>query len=391
VKHVYLDHAATTAMRPEVRDAMAPYFDERFGNPSSMHRWGRQARNALEEARERLAAALGAKRREVVFTGGGTEADNIAVIGRWRSACRTRAGGAPGAPGGVIVCSAIEHKAVAAAAQCAAEEGAELLLLGVDPDGRVELAGLDEALAAGPCVVSVMWANNEVGTIQPVREIAERCRGAGVTFHTDAVQAFGKVPVRVDDTPCDMLSLSAHKIAGPKGVGALYIAEGTQVLPLVHGGGQERELRPGTENVAAAVGMALAAELAAAEQAAESERLLALRHRLEDALRHAVGDVVINGPAEGRLPNIVNVTIPGADQEGLLIGLDLAGVAVSGASACQTGAVKPSHVLMAMGRIRPGDASVRLSIGRTTRPADIDFAAAAFSGVLDQLRVDAGF
>jgi cysteine desulfurase len=206
------------------------------------------------------------------------------------------------------------------------------------------------------------------------------------------VQAFGKVRVHVRETPCDMLSLSAHKIAGPKGMGALFVAEGTQVLPLVHGGGQERELRPGTENVAAAVGMAVAAELAAAEQEHEATRLMSLRTRLEDGLRSAVSDVVVNGPAgNGRLPNIVNVTVPGADQEGLLIGLDLAGVAVSGASACQTGAVKPSHVLLAMGRIRDGDASVRLSLGRTTSPDDIDFAVQAFAGVLDQLRVDAGF
>jgi cysteine desulfurase len=386
MRHVYLDHAATTAMRPEVRDAMAPYLDERFGNPSSMHRWGRQARNALEEARDRLASAIGAKRREVVFTGGGTEADNLAVIGRWRSACR-----ADGSRG-LIVCSAIEHKAVGAAAQRAADDGADLVLLGVDEVGRVDPGALDDVLPARPCLVSVMWANNEVGTIQPVGEIGRRCREAGVPFHTDAVQAFGKVRVRVDETPCDMLSLSAHKVAGPKGIGALFIAEGTQVLPLVHGGGQERDLRPGTENVAAAVGMALAVELAAAEQEEEAARLLQLRHRLETGLRNAVADVVINGPDDdGRLPNIVNVTLPGADQEGLLIGLDLAGLAASGASACQTGAIKPSHVLLAMGRIRSGDASVRLSLGRTTTADDVDYAIACFADVLEQLRVDAGF
>jgi cysteine desulfurase len=373
-------------MRPEVRDAMAPYLDERFGNPSSMHRWGRQARNALEEARERLAATLGARRREIIFTGGGTEADNIAVIGRWRSVCRTNGGG------GLVACSAIEHKAVGAAAQCAAREGAELLLLGVDELGRVDLAALDEALATRPCVVSIMWANNEVGTIQPIGDIAARCRSTGVTFHTDAVQAFGKVRVRMDETPCDMLSLSAHKIAGPKGIGALFMAEGTAVLPLAHGGGQERDIRPGTENVAAAVGMAVAAELAVAEQEQESRRLISLRTRLEDGLRHAVSDIAINGPdGDGRLPNIVNVTVPGTDQEGLLIGLDLAGVAVSGASACQTGAVKPSHVLLAMGRIRDGDASIRLSLGRASSDDDVDYAVQAFADVLSQLRVEAGF
>ena len=380
---VYLDHAATTSLRPEVREAMQPYFAEQFGNPSSMHRWGRQARNALEQARERLAAAIGAGRREVVFTGGGTEADNMAVLGRWRSACRTDG------TAGAVVCSAIEHKAVGAAAQCAADEGAELIILGVDGEGRVDLDSVREALQAGPCVVSVMWANNEVGTIQPIAEIGELCREAGVTFHTDAVQSFAKLRVRVDETPCDMLSLSAHKIAGPKGIGALYVREGTQVLPLVHGGGQERELRPGTENVASAVGFAVAAELAAAEQDEEAMRLGMLRERLRRGLLERVPEVVVNGPERDVLPNILNVTLPGADQEGLLIGLDLEGVAASGASACQSGTIKPSHVLAAMGRINDGDASVRLSLGRSTTQDEIDFAIAAFVRVVEQLRVEA--
>jgi cysteine desulfurase len=376
---VYMDHAATTALRPEVRDAMLPYFDERFGNPSSVHRWGRQARNALEEARERVAAAIGAKRREVVFTGGGTEADNMAVLGRWRSSCRDSG------KGGAVVCSAIEHKAVGAAAQCASTEGAELIVLGVDEDGRVELASVDEALTAQPCVVSIMWANNEVGTIEPVAQIGARCRSAGVVFHTDAVQAFGKVRINVEH--CDLLSLSAHKVAGPKGIGALYIREGVNVLPLVHGGGQERELRPGTENVAAAVGFAVAAELAAREQEHEAARLLGLRTYLEARLREQVPELVINGPAEGRLPNIVNVTVPDADQEGLIIGLDLEGVAASGASACQSGTVKPSHVLQAMGRLQPNSGSVRLSLGRTSTRDEVEYAAAAFARVVEQLRV----
>jgi cysteine desulfurase len=384
VRHVYLDHAATTALRPEVREAMAPYLEERFGNPSSMHRWGRQARNALEEARERVAQAIGARRRELVFTGGGTESDNLAVLGRWRSACGSGRQGA-------VVCSAIEHKAVGAAAQCAAAEGADLILLGVDEDGRVELGELEHALQAEPCVVAVMWANNEVGTIEPVAAIAERCQQRGVAFHTDAVQAFGKLRVRVDEVPCSMLALSGHKIGGPKGIGALYIREGTQVLPLVYGGGQERELRPGTENVAAAVGFAAAAELAAADQEREAARLLALRTRLEEGLRRSVPELVINGPTEGRLPNIVNVTVPGADQEALLIGLDLAGVAASGASACQTGALKPSHVLVAMGRLRDGDASVRLSLGWTTVAEEIDHAVTVFAEVMEQLRVESAF
>jgi cysteine desulfurase len=406
VNSVYLDHAATTPVRPEVRDAMAPYLDDRFGNPSSTHRWGRQARNALEEARERVAAALGAKRREIVFTSGGTEADNLAVLGRWRSACRAgnavpRGGAAAtravagadevaathgathsAARGAAIVISAVEHKAVAAAARCAVDEGAELVVLGVDEAGVVQLPALDEALRARPCVVSVMWANNEVGTIQPVAEIGARCRAAGVVFHTDAVQAFGKVPVRVDETPCDLLAISAHKVGGPKGIGALYIREATAVLPLVHGGGQERDLRPGTENVAAAVGLAVAAELAVAGLEEHAARTAALRDRLETGLRQALGNVVVNGPADRalRLPNILNITLPAADQEALLIGLDLEGVAVSGASACLSGAVQSSHVLRAMGRAATGG-SVRLSLGWTTTQAEVDFGVAAFARI----------
>ncbi|MEX1183896.1 MAG: cysteine desulfurase family protein [Gemmatimonadota bacterium] len=385
--YVYLDHAATTPMRPEVREAMAPYFDERFGNPSSMHRWGRQARNALEQARERVAGALGAARRDVVFTGGGTEADNIAVLGRWRSSCAA----APGSRGAAVVCTAVEHKAVGAAAQSAADEGAQLIILGVDEYGRVDPSAVEEALRERPCVVSVIWANNEVGTIQPVAEIAALCRAAGVAFHSDAVQAFGKLRVRVDEAGCDMVSISAHKVGGPKGIGALCIRESTHVLPLVHGGGQERELRPGTENVAAAVGFATAAELAVAEREEEAARLAALRDLLEAGLRAAAPDLIVNGPPDGRLPNILNVTLPDTDQEGLLIGLDLEGVAASGASACASGTVKPSHVLAAMGALRPGAASVRLSLGRTSTAAEIDTAIAAFGRVVDQLRTPASY
>jgi cysteine desulfurase len=400
VTSVYLDHAATTPVRPEVRAAMAPYLDERFGNPSSLHRWGRQARNALEEARERIAAALGASRREIIFTSGGTEADNLAILGRWRSACGPRAthagaGVAAGVPAGsgVVACSAIEHKAVSAAAKCAAEEGADLVLLAVDEDGIVQIGALDEALRLQPCVVSVMWANNEVGSIQPVAEIGARCRAAGVVFHTDAVQAFGKVPVRVDQTPCDLLAISAHKVGGPKGIGALYIRDSTVVLPLVHGGGQERELRPGTENVAAAIGLATAVQLAAEGQLQHAAHTAALRDRLLAGIRRIMSDVVVNGPPDPvlHLPNILNITLPGVDQEALLIGLDLEGVAASGASACLSGAVKPSHVLMAMGRDDGAGASVRLSSGWTTTEDDIDFAVEAFARVIEQFRAEAGF
>jgi len=368
-------------MRAEVLEAMLPYLDERFGNPSSTHRWGRQARNALEQAREQVAAALGAKRREIVFTGSGTEADNIAVLGRWRSSCRGEN------ERGAVVCTAIEHKAVGAAAKCAAEEGAQLILLGVDEEGRIDLASVDEALTSRPCVVSVMWANNEVGTIEPVAEVSARCRAAGIVFHTDAVQAFGKLRVRVDETACDLLSISGHKVGGPKGIGALYIREGTQVLPLFHGGGQERELRPGTENVASAVGFAVAAEFAAREQHDESARLEVLRDRLQAGITQRVSDVVINGPRNNRLPNILSLIVPGTDQEALLIGLDLEGVAVSGGSACQSGTVKPSHVLSAMGAVGHDGAAVRMSLGKTTTLEEIDLVIDAFERVVEQSRV----
>jgi cysteine desulfurase len=366
---------------------MVPYFDERFGNPSSVHRWGRQAKGALEQARERVAAALGAKRREIVFTGSGTEADNIAVMGSWRSVCDGGSALRP-ATARAVVCSAIEHKAVLATVKQCTHEGAEMIVLGVDETGRVQLMEVEEALRANPCVVSVMWANNEVGTIQPIAEIAALCRAAGVTFHTDAVQAFGKVRVRVDETPCDLLSISAHKVGGPKGMGALYIRESVQVSALLHGGGQERQVRPGTENVACAVGFAVAAELAAAEQEAEYARLAMMRDRLAEGLRATIDDIRINGDGADRLPNILNVSIGGADAEGLLIGLDLEGVAASGGSACQSGATQASHVLSAMGRVRDGDASIRFSLGHTTTIEDIDFTLHALPLVVSRVRAE---
>jgi cysteine desulfurase len=359
---------------------MAPYLEERFGNPSSTHRWGRQARNALEEARERLASALGARRREVLFTGCGTEADNIAVLGRWRAACREGSNGA-------IVYSAVEHKAVGAAAHQANEEGAEVIVLAVDQHGRVDLGALEEAVAARPCVVSLMWGNNEVGTLQPIEEAAALCRTHSVVFHTDAVQAFGKVRIRVDETGCDLLTLSAHKLAGPKGIGALFIRDGVSVLPLTHGGGQERQIRPGTENVAAAVGMAVAAELSAREQEEEYERLSALRDELERGLLAAVTDLIVHGGEAPRLPHILNCSLPGADAEGLLIALDLEGIAVSGASACQSGSTSPSHVLAAMGRAEPDTAAVRFSMGRPTTAAEVRRVIEIFPAVADRVRV----
>jgi cysteine desulfurase len=373
---IYLDSAATTPVRPEVREAMLPFLGDRFGNPSSLHRWGREARAALENARARLAAVLGATPAEIVFTRGGTEADNLAVLGRAR-----RERGAP------VVCSAIEHKAVLASAHHAEEEGSPLHVLPVDASGTVRLEGLDELLRATPAVVSVMWANNETGVIQPVAETAARCAEAGVTFHTDAVQAFGKLEVRVDRTPVSLLSVSAHKIGGPKGVGALFVRRGTKLTPLVFGGGHERGLRAGTEDAAGAVGLATAAELAAAERPATAARLGGLRDRLEAALRERVPDVIVNGGDAPRLPNILNVSLPGAGSDALLLAFDLEGLAVSSGSACSSGATTPSHVLTAMG-LPPDLAlpSIRFSLGRETTEEEVERTIRAVPPLVERLR-----
>jgi len=374
---IYLDHAATTAMREEVREAMRPYESERFGNPSSSHRWGRQARGALEESRERLAAAIGARRTEIAFTGGGTEADNLAVLGAWR-----RHGGT----GRWVACSAIEHSAVRGAVERAAAEGACVQTLGVSADGVVDVGGLDEALRLPTVTVAVMWVNNEVGTIQPVSALAERCREHGVLFHTDAVQAFGRTPVRVDRVACDTLALSAHKIGGPKGIGCIYVRSGVVLEPLTRGGGQEAGMRPGTQNVAAAVGFARAAELAVAELDAECARLRALRDLLEAELRRHCSDLIVNGAGAERAPHVLNVSVPNMDPDALVIGLDLEGVAASAGSACHSGSHEPSHVLLAMGRSVETEAAARLSLGHDTTEADVRIAAERFGRVVRRLR-----
>jgi cysteine desulfurase len=359
---IYLDHAATTPVRPEVRAAMEPFYGPQFGNPSSAHRWGRAARAALDEARERLGAVMGARADEVVFTSGGTEADNLAVLGAWRA----RRGDARRA----VVSTPVEHKAVLAAVAHAAAEGAAERLLRIDGDGVVDPASADGMLGADAAVCSVMWVNNETGVVQPVPALAERARARGVVMHTDAVQAFGRLPVDVRATPVDLLTISGHKLGAPKGVGALYVRRGTALAPLFHGGAQDRGRRPGTENVAYAVGLATAAELAVAEREAECARLVSLRDALEAAILGGAPDAVIHGRGAARAPHVTSVSVPGVDGASLLLALDLHGVAVSGGSACQTGKAEPSHVLLAMG-VDPALASgaVRLSVGALTTPA----------------------
>jgi len=375
MESIYLDNAATTLVREEVREAMLPFLGERYGNPSSVHRWGREARTALDDARARIAALIGARASEIVFTRGGTEADNLAVFGRVRCG-----------RGRPVVCSAFEHKAVLAAARWAVD-APSLHLIPVTADGIVDADALAPLLEHGPCLVSVMWVNNEVGTIQPVERVATECAEAGVPFHTDAIQAFGKLDVRVDRVPVSLLSLSAHKFGGPKGVGVLYVRRGTAVAPIMHGGGQERGLRSGTEDIAGAVGFAVAAELAASEREDAMRRLGALQRRLEDGLRARVPDVVIHCAAAPRVPTITNVGVPGADAEGLLLSLDIEGVAASAGSACSSGGSAISSVLSAMG-VPPELAgpSIRLSMGHQTTSAEVERVLEIFPAVAERVR-----
>src|SRR6266567_3889743 len=341
----YLDNAATTPVRPEVLEAMLPYLgSEAFGNPSSAHRFGRAARAGIEAAKRAVADAAGAEPNQVVFTSGGTEADNLAIIGA-ALAAKDR-----GAPFRVAV-SASEHKAVLAAAHAVQHLGGEEIILPVTASGLLENEALDKALDRGVAIVSVMWVNNEVGTVQPVAQLATRCRGAspGVLFHSDAVQAFGKVPVSLHDSGCTLLTISGHKIGAPKGIGALIVRDRKAVEAIIHGGGQQFGIRPGTENVPGIIGLGVAARLAAAEQQALATRLRELRDELERRLLAIVPDGVINGWQGERAPHISNVSIPGTDSEALLMHLDLAGIACSSGSACSTGAIEPSHVLTAMG------------------------------------------
>jgi cysteine desulfurase len=378
---VYLDYAATTPVRSDVLEAMLPYLNSgSFGNPSSAHRFGRAARAGLEQARKEVAAAVGAEPSQVVFTSGGTEADNLAVIG---AALAARHHGRAM----LAAVSAVEHKAVLAAAHYVAHLGGEEIVLGVDSDGLLDQDALEAALARNPAVVSVMWVNNETGVRQPVEEIARRCAAAGVLLHSDAVQAFGKVPVALTDLPCTLLTISGHKIGAPKGIGALIVRDRKAVEAMIHGGGQQFGIRPGTENVAGAVALGRAAALAAAEQSSESARLAGLRDSLIERLRAVVPDLVVHGIAAPRAPHVLSIGIPGADSEALLMHLDLAGVAASGGSACSTGAMEPSHVLTAMGIPRAlALGSIRLSLGHETRAEDLDRVVEVFPKVVEKVR-----
>jgi len=377
----YLDNAATTPVRPEVLEAMLPYLGkEAFGNPSSAHRFGRAARAGLEEAKRAVAGAVGAEPNQVVFTSGGTEADNLAIIG---AALASKDRGGPFR----VAVSATEHKAGLAAAHAVKHLGGDEIILPVSASGQIDGEALAKALKHGVAIVSVMWVNNEVGTVQPVADLATRCREAGALFHSDAVQAFGKLPVSLRDVDCTLLTISGHKIGAPKGIGALIVRDRKAVEAIIHGGGQQFGIRPGTENVPGIIGLGVAARLAGEEQQSLAARLDQLRDELERRLVAIVPDALINGWQGKRAPHISNVSIPGTDSEALLMHLDLAGIACSSGSACSTGAVEPSHVLTAMGVPRElGVAALRFSFGKDSTLEDVESVSAALPRIVEKVR-----
>ena len=377
---IYLDHAATTMVRPETREAMAPFLDEAFGNPSGLHAVSRRAKDALEEAREVAAELLGAGRSfEVVFTGGGTEADNLAVAGAALAGDSVR---------GVVTCAA-EHEAVLEAAHFVAKLGGDVYVAAVDALGRIEVGEIVEAVTDATAIVSVMAANNETGVRHPVGELARAVRGAhpGVLVHTDAVQAFLTEEITVGSTGADLISLASHKFGGPKGVGLLYVRDGVELEPVVHGGGQEFGRRSGTQNVAGIVGMVAAMEATVAERTETRTGIAALRDGFEDRLRRAVPNMVVNAPRDARLVQHSHIRFPGVSSETLLIRLDQAGVAAAAGSACQSGAIDVSHVLAAMGlnETAAGEC-VRFSLGWSTTQTEVGEAASIVAETVAELR-----
>jgi cysteine desulfurase len=378
---IYLDYAATTPVDPLVREAMLPFLGEAaFGNPSSVHAFGQDARRAIDRARDAVAVAVGCHPSEIYFTSGGTEADNTAVVG---ALLANRERGRDH-----LVTTTIEHHAVLDCARFAEKTlGFSVTYVAVDGDGRVAPEAVEAAMTERTALVSVMHANNEIGTIQPIAEIARRARDKGARFHTDAVQTLGQIPLDVDALGVDLMTISAHKIYGPKGVGALYVRRGTRFTPWLHGGQQEREKRAGTENAAGIVGFGKAAELLPSWREGEAARVTALRDWFLAAARNAIPDARLNGHRTLRLPNNVNLSFPDADGEALLLNLDMRGIAVSSGSACASGSIEPSHVLLALGLPLPlARAALRFSLGRGTTEGDLETALAALVAAVGDVR-----
>ena len=380
MKAVYLDHAATTPIRNEVREAMEPYLSESFGNPSSLHRWGREASAALENARATVAEALSVSPKEIYFTRGGTESDNLAVLGccKFMETHKKQL---------TLVVSAIEHSAILDPAKLVTEwQGVELVTLPVSQDGVLDQEPLKLALESGPTVVSLLWVNNETGLVFPVAEISGLVNELGGTMHTDAVQAVGKIPVNVRETSIHLLTASGHKIYGPKGTGILFVRSGVDLVPLVHGGGQEQTLRAGTEDVAGAVGFACSLQLAVEEQQQSCKRLTEVRSVLERSLLELIPGLRINLQDANRASHISSIAIDDVDGEDLLAALDLEGIAASGGSACESGSTQTSHVITALYGEEHSAATVRFSLGRETTEHDIEQTILKLTSIVTRLR-----
>jgi len=378
MRRIYLDHAATSPTRPEVVEAMLPYFIDAFGNPSSIYSYGQEARAAVEEARTKVAKLIGARSEEIVFTSGGTEADNYALKGvAYANECK----------GNHIITTTIEHRAVLEVCNFLESRGFKITYLPVDEYGLVAPDDVKRAITDKTILISVMHANNEVGTIEPVEEIGKIAREAEVYFHTDAVQTVGHIPVNVDELKVDLLAISGHKLYGPKGVGALYVRKGTKLVSFMHGGGQERKFRAGTENVPAIVGLGKAVELAGQKMDKEAEELVNLRDKLIKGLVERIDHTHLNGHPTRRLPNNVNVIVDFVEGESLLLSLDSEGICASTGSACGMASPEPSHVLLALG-VPPDQArgSLRFTLGQENTEADVEWVLEVLPGIVARLR-----
>ena len=377
-KTIYLDNAATTKTRPEVVEAMLPYFTEYYGNPSSVYEFATPSKKAIAEARETIAKSLGAKTNEIYFTAGGSESDNMALRGVVNASKKEKKH---------IITTKIEHHAILHTAEFLETKGVDVTYLNVDKFGKISLEELENAIRPETVLISVMFANNEIGTIQPIAEIGEIAKKHGVLFHTDAVQAVGHVPIDVEKLQVDLLSMSGHKLGAPKGIGAIYIRKGTRISPLIFGGAQEKKLRAGTENIAGIVGLGKAAELAVAEMEETTKKLTALRDKLIHGILESIPDSRLNGHPTDRLPGNCNISFSYIEGESLLLLLDALGIAASSGSACTSGSLDPSHVLMAIGlphEIAHG--SLRLTIDRENTEEQVDFILEKLPGLVQRLR-----
>ncbi|MBC2721779.1 cysteine desulfurase NifS [Desulfosporosinus sp.] len=380
MRRVYLDHSATTPVDPEVAAIMMTYYTEKYGNPSSVHGFGREAKQALEQARNQVAELIGAASGEITFTSGGTEADNLAILGT-AEALRKK--------GKHIITSCIEHHAVLETCEYLEKNGFDLTVIPVDEEGIISVDAVRKAIRPDTILITIMHANNEVGSIQPISEIGKLAKEQGIVFHVDAVQSLGKIPVNVEELNVDLLTVSGHKIYGPKGVGALYVRKGLRIVPLVHGGGQEKKRRSGTENTPGIIGFGKACELAGQRMADDAEHQRKLRDKLINGILERIDFVKVNGPlGEKRLPNNVNVSIRYVEGESLLLSLDMLGIAASSGSACTSGSLDPSHVLLGMGLIHEiAHGSLRFSLGRQNTEEDIDYVLEQLPKIVERLRM----